>query len=158
MPTCNWTIFKCSLHSSVSSKSKKIGNIYWFNILEEVNRCYCCKQRQRIPKWQTGNIRVHKTKTNKTKTQLATSGTQDEDKQNKNTTQYVLDTTICAGHHNMQTNTNSVKRHEQHLRNRLKHVSVNNWNYNFGYYQSVIISIAISIKSIICHICYMSYL
>jgi hypothetical protein len=26
---------------------------------------------------------------------LATWGTQDEDKQNKNTTQYVMDTTIC---------------------------------------------------------------
>jgi hypothetical protein len=26
---------------------------------------------------------------------LATQGTQDEDKQNKNTTQYVLDTNIC---------------------------------------------------------------
>ena len=27
--------------------------------------------------------------------ELATQGTQDEDKQNKNTTQYVLDTTVC---------------------------------------------------------------
>ena len=71
-------------------------------------------------------------------------GTQDEDKQNKNTTGNIRYTrrrqtkqkhnTICAGHHNMQTNTNSLQRHEQHLRNRLKHVSVNNWNYNFGYY------------------------
>ena len=26
---------------------------------------------------------------------LATQGTQDEERQNKNTTQYVLDTTIC---------------------------------------------------------------
>ena len=34
---------------------------------------------------------------------LATYGTQDEDKQNKNTTQYVLDTTIRT-----QTNTNNV--------------------------------------------------
>ena len=34
---------------------------------------------------------------------LATCGTQDEDKQNKNTTQYVLDTAIRE-----QTNTNNV--------------------------------------------------
>ena len=34
---------------------------------------------------------------------LATYGTQDEDKQNKHTTQYVLDTTIRT-----QTNTNNV--------------------------------------------------
>ena len=44
---------------------------------------------------ETGN----KTKKNKAKTQhnlekLATQGTQDEDKQNKNTTQYVFDTTM----------------------------------------------------------------
>ena len=32
---------------------------------------------------------------------LATQGTQDEERQNKNTTQYVLDTTIC----NKQTQT-----------------------------------------------------
>jgi hypothetical protein len=49
---------------------------------------------------------------------LATYGTQDEAKQNKNTTQYVLDTTIrkqtqkhntiCVRHHYTQTNTNNV--------------------------------------------------
>ena len=36
---------------------------------------------------------------------LATYGTQDEDKQNKNTTQYVLDTTMRT-----QTNTNNVSK------------------------------------------------
>jgi hypothetical protein len=35
---------------------------------------------------------------------LATLGTQDEEKQNKNTTQYVLDTTMRK----QQTNTNNV--------------------------------------------------
>ena len=35
---------------------------------------------------------------------LATLGTQDEDKQNKNTTQYMLDTTMA------QTNTNNVNK------------------------------------------------
>ena len=85
MPTCNWTIFKCSPHSSVSSKSKKIGNIYWFNILKKriavivVNndREYqsgklatsgYTRRRQTKQKhnWQHP---VHKTNTNKTKTQ-----------------------------------------------------------------------------------------
>ena len=33
---------------------------------------------------------------------IATQGTQDEDKQNKNTTQ------LCVGHHYAQTNTNDV--------------------------------------------------
>jgi len=57
---------------------------------------------------------------------LATSGTQDKDIENKNTTQYVLDTnihktqdedkqnkkcnTICVGYHYMQTNTNNVNK------------------------------------------------
>ena len=36
---------------------------------------------------------------------LATQGTQDEEKQNKNTTQYVLDTTHCV-----QINTNNVNK------------------------------------------------
>jgi hypothetical protein len=33
-----------------------------------------------------------------------------QDEENKNTTQYVLDTTICVGHHYMQTNTHNVKK------------------------------------------------
>jgi hypothetical protein len=33
---------------------------------------------------------------------LVTLRTQEEDKQNKNTTLYVLDITICVGHHYMQ--------------------------------------------------------
>ena len=52
---------------------------------------------------------------------LATKATQDKEKQNKNTTQYVLDTTmckqtkqkhytICVGHHYVQTNTNNVNK------------------------------------------------
>ena len=32
---------------------------------------------------------------------LATSGTQDEEKQNKNTTQYVLETTMCKQTQNL---------------------------------------------------------
>jgi hypothetical protein len=39
----------------------------------------------KIPKWQSKMDNPEK---------LATSGTQDEEKQNKNTTQYVMDTTI----------------------------------------------------------------
>jgi hypothetical protein len=53
---------------------------------------------------ETGNMwytRRRQTKHNTEK--LATCGTQDEDKQNKNTTQYVLDTAIRE-----QTNTNNV--------------------------------------------------
>ena len=42
-------------------------------------------KRQRIPKVQSKMDNTEK---------LATLGTQDEDKQNKNTTQYVLDTTL----------------------------------------------------------------
>jgi hypothetical protein len=43
-------------------------------------------KRQRIPKGQAKMDNPEK---------LATECTQDEEKQNKNTTQYVLDTTIC---------------------------------------------------------------
>ncbi len=42
-------------------------------------------KRQRIPKGQSNNDNPEK---------LATQGTQDKEKQNKDTTQYVLDTTI----------------------------------------------------------------
>ena len=45
----------------------------------------CTNIRQRIPKGQSKMDNPEK---------LAAQGTQDEDKQNKNTTQYVLDTTI----------------------------------------------------------------
>ena len=42
-------------------------------------------KRQRIPKWQSKMDNPEK---------LTTKGTQDEDEQNKNTTQYVLNTTM----------------------------------------------------------------
>ena len=41
---------------------------------------------------------------------LANQRTQDEEKQTKNTTQYVLDTTICVRHHFTQTNTKNVSK------------------------------------------------
>ena len=40
-------------------------------------------------RYTEGAIKMDKTE------KLATQGTQDEDKQSKNTTQYVFDTTIC---------------------------------------------------------------
>ena len=43
-------------------------------------------KRQRIPKWQSKMDNPEK---------LATQGTQDEEKQSTNRTQYVLDTTLC---------------------------------------------------------------
>ena len=49
-------------------------------MLIHINEC------QRIPK---GRFKMDNPEN------LATQGTQDEEKQNKNTTQYVLDTTIC---------------------------------------------------------------
>ena len=57
-------------------------------------------KRQRIPKEQSklGNLE-----------KLATHGTQDEEKQNKNTTQYIY---IYVGHHNTQAKTNNVIRNE----------------------------------------------
>ena len=51
-------------------------------------------KRQRIPKGQSKKDNPKK---------LATSGTQYEEKQNKNTTP-------CVGHHYMQTNTNNVNK------------------------------------------------
>jgi hypothetical protein len=45
----------------------------------------------------------HKNDVRKSRWTLATSGTQDENKQNKNTTQYV-------GHHYAQANTNNVNK------------------------------------------------
>ena len=43
-------------------------------------------KRSRIPMWQSKIYNLEK---------LETYGTQDEEKHNKNTTQYVLDNTIC---------------------------------------------------------------
>jgi hypothetical protein len=90
---------------------------------------------------RSGRGPVHKTKTNKTKTQLETPDTQDEDKQNKNTTGNIRYTrrrqtkqkhnTICAGHHNMQTNTNSVKRHVKSI----SYLSQENIKYNSYIYK-----------------------
>ena len=54
-----------------------ILNLYGFNYVNK---------RQRIPKGQSKMDNPDK---------LATQATQDKDKQNKNTTQYVLDTLIC---------------------------------------------------------------
>ena len=53
---------------------------------KKLNRYKVNNKCQRISKGQSTMDNPEK---------LATWGTQDEDKQNKNTTQYVMDTTIC---------------------------------------------------------------
>ena len=62
------------LNSAKNPLDDSLGNLIILN------------KRSRIPKRQQKRDNPEK---------LSTLGTQDEDKQNKNTTQYVLDTTLC---------------------------------------------------------------
>ena len=75
----------CPVSSQFINKSrKKLNNKDEINNNVNINM-YIINKRQRISKGQLKNDNPEK---------LATQGTQDEDKQNKNTTQYVFDTTI----------------------------------------------------------------
>ena len=55
---------------------------------------------------------------------LTTQGTQDEEKQNKNTTQYVLDTTICKQTQIMKTFEQNFRTCTKQMSNRSSHYLV----------------------------------